>query len=114
MKLVEQTYSLKPEDIPTLLAHIALLREVAERPVEENRKVLEESNQEIAEETLKPVFEAPKKEPEAPVTDKEIEDFDRENYDAVMALNEERREAMKKYMQQRMKDIGKRIDKVEK
>lgn len=112
-KILEQTYSLKPEDIPTLLAHIALMRETAERTDEENREVRQEKNEEIAQEVIKDKYEAPQPVQE-PVTDEAINEVDWQDQEALAAIDAEKRDEMKKHMEKRMKEISKRIDKIEK
>jgi hypothetical protein len=73
-RVVEPTYVLKTEDVPVLLSNMALLREVAARPEEKNREVIQEKTNEIVEETVKDKFDG-EKVIQAP-TDSEIIDLE--------------------------------------
>lgn len=112
VKIIEQTYSLKVEDIPVLVSEIALMRAAATLSDDAQKKALDERNSDIAERVVASVEE--KKTLENHPTDTEIEQFDWEDQETIKNLDEEKVKIWKQHMDKRVQDISRRIDKINK
>jgi|GEM_PF-5642501 len=109
-RIVEPTYTLKPEDVPVLLTHIALLKETNERSEETNREAIAERNNDLAQE----VITAPSPDDDVQFSaDADISRINREDPVAVAAIDDDRAKELRRTINERLASNSIRSNKLD-